>query len=89
VRVLRESSANFAGRLDFVFQLCLARKPDAREREWLTEYYEKQKQLLEKEPNSANTIFPVEIPGVTSVEAAAWAGLCSVLLNLDEFITKE
>jgi len=89
VRVLREGSGNFAGRLDFVFQLCLARKPDTREREWLTEYYEQQKRMLEKEPISATTIFPVEIPGVTGVEAAAWAGLCSVLLNLDQFITRE
>jgi hypothetical protein len=88
-RVLQESSSDFAGRLDYAFRLCLARKPDAREREWLAEYYEKQKRMLEKEPNSAQTIFPVEIRGVTGVEAAAWAGLCSVLLNLDEFITRE
>jgi hypothetical protein len=45
--------------------------------------------MLEREPNSAQTIFPVELRGVTGVEAAAWAGLCSVLLNLDEFITRE
>jgi hypothetical protein len=34
-------------------------------------------------------IFPVELRGVSNIEAAAWVALSSVLLNLDEFITRE
>jgi len=89
VRVLQETTGHFTERIDYAFQLCLARKPSSREREWLTEYYEKQKQMLEKEPGSVQTIFPVELRGVSNIEAAAWVALSSVLLNLDEFITRE
>ena len=32
---------------------------------------------------------PAELPGITRTEAAAWVNLATVLLNLDEFITKE
>jgi Protein of unknown function (DUF1553) len=88
-RVLQETSGHFNDRLDYAFQLCLARKPTGKEREWLAEYYEKQKQMQEKAPGSVQMIFPVELSGVTKIESAAWVALCSVLLNLDEFITRE
>jgi hypothetical protein len=34
-------------------------------------------------------MMPVEIAAVGRFEAAAWTGVASVLLNLDEFITRE
>ncbi len=89
MRILLETSGTFTDRIDFAFQQCLARKPSSREREWLTEYYEKQKQMLEKDAGSVPMIFPVELRGVSNIEAAAWVALSSVLLNLDEFITRE
>jgi hypothetical protein len=34
-------------------------------------------------------LFPNRIEGVSQTDAAAWAQLSRVLLNLDEFITRE
>ena len=37
----------------------------------------------------ADSLFPaIELEGVDPVEAAAWFGVCRLLLNLDEFITR-
>ena len=59
------TSGDFDQRLDRSFELCLGRKPDNDEREWLLAYWRSQP------------------------EPMAWTGLASVLLNLDEFITRE
>ena len=34
-------------------------------------------------------LFPAAIEGSTSVEAAVWTAIARVVLNLDEFITRE
>ncbi|MFN0105324.1 MAG: DUF1549 and DUF1553 domain-containing protein [Bryobacteraceae bacterium] len=65
LRTLAEGGSHFQQRLDRAFELCLARRPAADEREWLDEYWKSQP------------------------AAMAWTGLASVLLNLDEFITRE
>ena len=49
----------------------------------------RQKQILRSNPESAAKLFPIELPGIDRLEAGAWVGICSVLLNLDEFITRE
>jgi hypothetical protein len=54
--------STFADRLNFAFELCLGRKPTAREKDRLATYFDKQ-------PD--------------------WTGISRVLLNLDEFITRE
>ena len=38
---------------------------------------------------TAAQLAPAELPGISRSELAAWVNLGSVLLNLDEFITKE
>jgi len=58
-RVTREAPPE--GRIDYAFNLCLARKPTSREEEILAQHYAKQGML----------------------------GVARVLLNLDEFITRE
>ena len=55
-------SSDFNGRLDYAFQLCLGRKPTAKEKDRLSTYFDKQQD---------------------------WTGISRVLLNLDEFITRE
>ena len=72
-RVLEEMPGGLPQRMDYAFELVLARQPSAHERERLMEYFEQQKQLLAKDP----------------LDTAAWVGVSRVLLNLDEFITRE
>jgi hypothetical protein len=61
-RIEREAAGDFNAKLDYAFALALSRKPSARERARLEEYY--------KQPDG-------------------WLGVSRVLLNLDEFITRE
>ncbi len=75
--------------MDYAFELVLARKPSAHERERLMEYYEQQKQLLAKDPKALEGMQPVRPDGVEALDAAAWVGVSRVLFNLDEFITRE
>ena len=71
------------------FQLCLARKPAPSELQHLQDYLGQQKALFDADPESAAQFMPIEIAGLDKVKAAAWTGVASVLLNLDEFITRE
>ena len=89
VRVLSEQGGALEERLRYAFQLILARSPTSEELESLASYYKKQTQILEEEPGAAEKLAPVELAGIGRLETAAWTGLSSVLLNLDEFITRE
>ena len=88
-RVLEDMPGGMPQRMDYAFELVLARKPSAHERERLMEYYEQQKQLLAKDPKALEGMQPVRPDGVEALDAAAWVGVSRVLFNLDEFITRE
>ncbi|MBM3765032.1 MAG: hypothetical protein FJW32_06540 [Acidobacteria bacterium] len=66
-------------------RLALGRTPSAEELTRLTRYLDTQRTLFAKEKDLPISV----IPNVDRVEHAAWAGLASVLLNLDEFLTRE
>ncbi|HLK18476.1 MAG TPA: hypothetical protein VKT81_05945, partial [Bryobacteraceae bacterium] len=76
-------------RLNYAFQLAVARPPTEHERQRLTEYFDQQKQLLAKDAKAAENMQPFHLQGVDPLDAAAWVGVSRVLLNLDEFITRE
>jgi len=67
----------------------LARLPSAREQERLLGFLQGQKEILATDPKATATRFPYDFENVDRVEGAAWVNLSSVLMNLDEFITKE
>ena len=89
LRVLTEAPARLEDRLDHAFRLCLAREPDPSERQWLATAIRRQEEILEEELELARLALPADLPGVSVTEAAAWVGASRVLLNLDEFITRE
>ncbi len=89
-RVLRETpSDDFADRLDYAYRLSLGRPPSADERERFERYYREQLTLIDSTPNAANDWYPLDPLGFDRVTAAAWTGVGRVILNLDEFITRE
>jgi len=75
-RVLHECPSNDMSRLRFAFRLCLGRQPSQREQQRMSE-------LLKREQT--------ETAAKTSEERQleAWTSVARVLLNLDEFITRE
>ncbi len=46
-------------------------------------------QSTQQDTADAAKLAPASLPGLDRAEAAAWVNLASVLLNLDEFVTKE
>ncbi len=90
-RVLRESpSPNTEERLAQACMLCLARRPSAWENERLAKFYEAQLAEFSQHPADAKMAAPANRPEpVGEAEGAAWTAVARVLLNLDEFITRE
>lgn len=93
-RVLSETPGrSFEERLDRAYRICLARKPRPGEQAAMRDYYVRQRTLLEEDEDAAREWFPLD-PGTAGwpedrTALAAWVGLSRILLNLDEFITRE
>jgi hypothetical protein len=52
-------------------------------------YFDETSKHLQANPQTVKALFPNQIEGVPQADAAAWVELSRVLLNLDEFITKD
>ena len=89
LRSLEAGGGDFDSTVREAFRLCLAREPTAAELRHLKDYHSEQTVIFDSEPKLAKDFMPFDVPGMNPAEAAAWAGVSSVLLNLDEFITRE
>jgi hypothetical protein len=80
-------------RIAWGYTLVLARPPAARQRETLRRVFEKFAAEFRGNPQAAASFLEVgESPvrsGLDRVELAAYAGVASLILNMDEAITKE
>ncbi len=89
-RVLLETPSDaFDARLAHAYRLAVGRSPTASEAVRLSRYYQDQMRLLDETPGAAEDWFPTSLEGYDRTVAAAWTGVTRVLLNLDEFITRE
>jgi hypothetical protein len=88
-RIMRETTGAFRDRLDHAYAITLGRPPTAREAERLGKYFDDTSQRLAANPETVAALFPNRLEGVPQVETAAWVELSRVLLNLDEFITRD
>jgi hypothetical protein len=81
LRVLRGAPGDLAKRIDYAFDLCFGRPPAPEEREQISRYYHDRRDR----PEAA------AMPAAAAIDPgpAAWVGVSSILLNLDEFITRE
>ena len=87
-RALTEVKADDVTRLNATFRWCLSRKPSDAELARLVKLLEEQRTSFTTD--TAQKIAPMEmIANVAPTEAAAWTAVARVLLNLDEFITRE
>ncbi len=77
-------------RLRTAFRRCLAREPSNDEYASLAEYLDSQRARFESAPEDAALVAPRSGPATGDrARAAAWTMVARVLLNLDEFITRE
>jgi hypothetical protein len=79
-----------AARLEWAFRLCAARKPGVSELVRLAELLGAAREVYRARPEEAKKMAGPRAPkGVPAEEAAAWAAVSRILLNLDEFLTRE
>ncbi|HVC98907.1 MAG TPA: DUF1553 domain-containing protein, partial [Pirellulales bacterium] len=90
-RVLREApSVADAERVHYAFRLCFAREPSAKEASRMGQLLELQRRAFNAAGADAASVAPADRPTETApAESAAWTALARVLLNLDEFVTRE
>ncbi len=90
VRVLTEIPDDTNARIDFAVQCCLGRRPNEVEHEVLLTFLDEQQQAYAASPKDAAAFAPSKLPkDVTPTDAAAWTAVGRLLMNLDEFITRE
>ena len=82
-RINREAIGDDTMKLKYAFRVCLAREPNARELSRLQAFLGRQQSDLKDKPDEAKKLSP------DAPERAAWVMVARVLLNLDEFITRE
>jgi len=89
-RVLTElPDADDSDRVVHAFRLCLTRAPTAPERQKIERLLANQLNEFRTHPEQADALLTLEAGGVDRAETAAWTTVASVLMNLDEFITRE
>ena len=90
VRVLTEAPNYDEGRIRYTFKISVSRDPSEFELGRLSEYLAKQRSFYKANPDKAKLVAPMNAPKETAVfEAATWTVVSRVLMNLDEFITRE
>ncbi len=91
-RLLTEGGKSPAERVAFAFRLATARMPTEREQAVLVRLYEQQRAAYAKDPATARKLLRVGEAAANDkldvVELASWAMVASVVLNLDETITR-
>ncbi|MBL8231305.1 MAG: DUF1553 domain-containing protein [Bryobacterales bacterium] len=92
-RVMNEAGSDPAKRIQHAFRLTTGRLPQAKELKLLQALAAKQQAHYAAEPGAAAALLQVgdskSAAGYKPEELAAWTNVASVILNLDETITKE
>ena len=90
--VVSEASGSVADRMRLAFRRTVARKPKSAELLYLMRVLEEESEQLKDDEGKARKIAGLSeeqsAEGGSAQELAAWTILCSLLLNLDETVTK-
>ena len=89
-RTLTELNTNDAERVTRMFRICVAREPSDAERNAFLELLTAGRDYYREHADQAETFAGTELPPeTTAVDAAAWTATARMIMNLDEFITRE
>jgi hypothetical protein len=75
--------------LDSMFQICLCRRPTIEEKARLLELIREQRQAYQGNVGKAAALVGGDVEDSEVMRRATWATVARVLMNLDEFITRE
>jgi hypothetical protein len=91
-RLLREADTTVEARAAFAFRLATSRSPRPKELAILTAQYVKQHQRFEANKGAADQLLAIgdsdPTAGLDTIELAAWTTVASIILNLDESISR-
>jgi hypothetical protein len=89
-RIFKLPAKSTRERIEHGFELCLARKPASPELNRLTRLYEDMFRLTRQNPAAAERILgELDADRAETSELAAYMAVAQVLLNLEEFVTRE
>ncbi len=92
-RMILEGGRDPGSRITYGFRLATARKPEPRERQIFRDLAEQELTMYRKDQASAEKLLAVgeakPDPRLDHAELAAWTTVASMMLNLDETITRE
>jgi hypothetical protein len=89
LRLFRESASG-DGRMRRAFALTVARQPSIKELARLQQLLSTERDQLQTRPEDVAQLLPKSLPpDVKPIELAAWTSIARVLMNTDEFITRE
>ena len=77
------SSSSMDSRINNAFEICLSRPPRKAEQERMQQFVGQMKQDFEVDTQAAQSF------SSASAETAAWTAMARVMLNLDEFVTRQ
>lgn len=90
LRILQEAPVYPEGRLREAYHLAFSREPSQEELEVMLPFIERQQSQFQADTKAATAAAPNDCPKeISPAEAATWVAVARVLLNLDEFITRE
>jgi hypothetical protein len=91
-RMLHEGGRSSAERIAFAFRLATSRQPSAAEISVFQKLYDAQRRVYEQSPDAATKLLHVGDSSYDRAldvkDLAAWTTVASVILNLDETVTK-
>lgn len=87
--ILRTASATDETRLNALVCRTISRPPTASEITILSDYLSDQREQLKNNAVSIERLTPEPVDGIDRLELAAWTGVCSVVMNLHEFVTRD
>jgi hypothetical protein len=89
-RVQQDVTTGVHDQVAYAFRLAVARAPSAEESTELEQLYADAKLTFAATPDAATAAVGAYLPqGVAAADAAAWVATARIILNLDEFITRE
>jgi hypothetical protein len=89
-RIVEADLAGDAVRIEYAWRMCLARPPSPFERERVLRLLSEHREWYEEHHEDAVDLVGATLPdGATLSETAAWIATANVVMNLDEFITRE
>ncbi len=92
IRLMKEEPENDWRRMVHAFRICLGRPPSERETNRLVEFYQHQHGYFAMHPEAAERLVASDGPAAKPLPKAATAACYAVsrlLMNLDEFVTRE